>query len=140
MKRILYSALITLAFFCHTQAHVSHPLNFDLSGFNEPQKKVIIEELERYGKAIAPLYESNEEEWKRKVNEAMRKVFDGFRVYKLAAGNEPLNEYIRQFEDSTHLKVYVICYVEDAFMNNIFQRLGRTALRNPKGQLHRTPL
>jgi hypothetical protein len=94
MKRIFKHLIFTVAFALmllnNADARSAKALmaQLDLEGFNETQKAMIEEEVEAYTEEIDYLYQTNQEEYKKKVHEFLCKLRDGFKVYKLARDTE----------------------------------------------------
>jgi hypothetical protein len=130
MKRIFKHLIFTIAFALmllnNADARSAKALmaQLDLEGFNETQKAMIEEEIEIYSSEIDYLYESNKEEYKKKIHELFQKLAFGFKIYRLTSDNKVLEDSLDAFFGKTNLRAYVISYVEGAFLNNLFQRLA----------------
>jgi ElaB/YqjD/DUF883 family membrane-anchored ribosome-binding protein len=138
MKRIFKHLIFTLAFavmlFGSAEARSFKILNdsLELSEFDDEQKAIIAEEIDAYASSLGDLSSTDMEAWKKKINELFTKLRDGFRVYNITAKNQSLQERIDDFYQKTKIKVYVVSYVEGAFLNNLFQRLSELKYKTKK--------
>jgi predicted chitinase len=98
--------------------------SLDSGDLSEEQLALLREELEIYQQSCEPLIKTDLEAWKKKLGELFRKLAHGFRIYNLAQKNPELKSKADEFTGKTNIQVYILSYVEDAFLNNIFQRLA----------------
>jgi predicted chitinase len=96
----------------------------DTGDLSEEQMALMREELEIYQKTLEPLMKADMEAWKKKISELLRKLAQGFKIYNLVHKNPDLKIKVDSFTRKTNIEVYIFPYVEDAFLNNIFQRLA----------------
>jgi predicted chitinase len=96
----------------------------DTGDLSEEQMALMREELEIYQEALEPLMKTDMEAWKKKIGELLRKLAQGFKIYNLVHKNPDLKIKVDSFTRQTNIEVYIFPYVEDAFLNNIFQRLA----------------
>lgn len=129
LKHLFFTLVFTIFLVCgRANAGVTSTTiinNLDLSEFNETQKGIIIEEITAYVAPLDELAKTDTAAWKKKVNEMWLKIRNGFTVYKLARDPQ-IDERIKEFETETGANVYLLTYVEDTFLNNIFYRLAET--------------
>src|SRR5204862_4637041 len=94
-----------------------------LEGLNKKQQDILTEELQNYGTFLDEQNLSAEQR-NTKFKDFLNTIRDGFKVYNFVRKNEALKTLIKDFEDSTKVKVFVHSYVKGAFLNNIFYRLS----------------
>ena len=92
-----------------------------MGDLNSRQEEILKEEMRHYEKQLQNL---TQEERKAKIVQMLTKIAEGFKVYNVVRNNEKLDSLISDFTQHTEIPVYVFSYVEDAFLNNIFQRLS----------------
>ncbi|MFL5730171.1 MAG: hypothetical protein ACJ75J_11855 [Cytophagaceae bacterium] len=98
--------------------------NSDTGELNEEQKNLLRQELEIYQASFEPLKQTDLKAWSEKVKELFRKLSQGLTIYNLSQRNPDLKSKVREFTEKTKVDVYILSYVEDAFLNNIFYRLA----------------
>jgi predicted chitinase len=96
----------------------------DTENFSEEQLALLREELDIYQESCEPLRQTDLKAWKEKIAEMFRKLAQGFKIYNLVHKNPALQSKVDSFTRQTNIQVYILAYVEDAFLNNIFQRLA----------------
>lgn len=95
----------------------------DLSDFNEVQKGIILQEVNAHTAPWDSLAKTDVEAWKDKMEALFHRIRNGFTVYKLARDPE-ITRRIQAFETESGANVYLLTYVDDSFLNNIFYRLS----------------
>lgn len=119
---LLFSTLGSNAYAGITERTVLNEL--DLSELNQAQRTMFKKELAVYTASLDALAKSDTAQWKKAVKEMLCKIRDGFRIYKLSRDQE-VEKKVADFDSTTHARVYVLTWVEDAFLNNIFLRLAQ---------------
>ncbi|HXA02282.1 MAG TPA: hypothetical protein VNW99_09860 [Cytophagaceae bacterium] len=107
---------------CRTTEMILQSL--DARDLSEEQAALLRKELEIYNKSCESLLDTDMKAWKEKMNEMFRKLAQGFKIYNLSHRSPGLRNKVQEFTSKTHIEVYILSYVEDAFLNNIFQRLA----------------
>lgn len=89
---------------------------------NTVQQEMLDAEIAAYKQEISVL---TPEEQKSKLSELFMKLRDGFRIYNVVRKSPDLQKRISDFDSlNTGVKIYVISYVDDAYLNNIFYRIA----------------
>jgi predicted chitinase len=91
---------------------------------NEEQLEILRDEMEIYQQTLEPLRQTDMKAWAAKIKEMFRKLGEGFKIYRLSQSNPDLKNKAEEFTRQTNIDVYILSYVEDAFLNNIFYRLA----------------
>jgi predicted chitinase len=98
--------------------------NIDPGELNEEQLEILRVEMETYQQSLEPLKQTDMKAWAAKIKEMFRKLGEGFKIYRLSQSNPDLKNKAEEFTRQTNIDVYILSYVEDAFLNNIFYRLA----------------
>jgi predicted chitinase len=98
--------------------------NIDPGELNEEQLEILRDEMEIYQQTLEPLRQTDMKAWAAKIKEMFRKLGEGFKIYRLSQTNPDLKNKAEEFTRQTNVGVYILSYVEDAFLNNIFYRLA----------------
>jgi predicted chitinase len=98
--------------------------NIDPGELNEEQLEILRDEMKIYQQALEPLRQTDMKAWAAKIKEMFRKLGEGFKIYRLSQSNPDLKNKAEEFTRQTNVEVYILSYVEDAFLNNIFYRIA----------------
>jgi predicted chitinase len=98
--------------------------SLDTGGLNEEQLKILRDELDIYQQSLEPLRQTDMKAWTARIKEMFKRLGEGFKIYRLSQNNPDLKSKAEEFTRQTNVEVYILSYVEDAFLNNIFYRLA----------------
>jgi len=99
----------------------------DSGDLNEEQEEILRLELDAYQQSLEPLRKTDIKAWVQSIQDMFKKLGEGFRIYRLSKSNPDLKLRAEEFTAQTNIRVYILSYVEDAWLNNLFSRLAELA-------------